>query len=95
MSQARSPPGRQRTDSRSQADSERSPAAKVVLMELARAGRPLAAEELHEQTLLSPAAVESTLSILVDGGLCAERPGDDRRPAHYEVQLPAATESAD
>lgn len=95
MSQARSPPGRQRTDSRSQADSERSPAAKVVLMELARVGRPLAAEELHERTLLSPAAVESTLSILVDRGLCAERAGDERRPARYVVELPPATESGD
>lgn len=95
MSHARSSSDRRGTGRGSGTDSERSPAAKVLLMELARAGRPLAAEELCERTLLSIGAVESTLATLVERGLCSEQPGDDRRPTRFEVELPPAIETAD
>lgn len=70
-----------------------SPATKVVLMELVRAGRPLSSAELGEQTLLSGTAVESALATLRDRGLCLVQTGDDRRPTRFEAELsPAATD---
>lgn len=95
MSHVRSPPDRRGTGGGTGTDSERSPASKVVLMELARAGRPLAADELCDRTLLSLSAVESTLSVLVERGHCRRQPGDDRRPPRFEVELPPATGAAD
>lgn len=88
MSHARSPPDRRKVARGTDTESERSPAAKVVLMELARADRPLGAEELRDRTLLSETAVESTVSALVDRGLCTRRAGDERRPPRFEVELP-------
>lgn len=69
---------------------DRTLTAKVVLMELARAGGPISAAALAERTLLSEAAVEAALEDLEATDLCEVRPGDDRRPRRFEADLSAA-----
>lgn len=69
-------------------EDDRTLTAKVVLMELARAGGPISAADLAERTLLSEDAVETALEELAAEGLCQVRPADDRRPARYEADFP-------
>lgn len=70
-------------------DDDQSLPAKVVLMELARAERPLSAATLADRTLLSETAVTAALADLEGAGVCTARPGDERRPTRFEAELPA------
>lgn len=89
MSHARRSRGGQGTARRDAGDDDRSLPAKVVLMELARADRPLSAATLADRTLLSETAVTTALADLEAAGVCSVRPADERRPARFEAGLPA------
>lgn len=67
------------------AEEDRSLTAKVVLMELARAGGPISAAGLAERTLLTEEAVAGALEDLATADLCTVHPADDRRPTRFEA----------
>jgi DNA-binding MarR family transcriptional regulator len=89
MSHARRSRGGLGGAGRDAGDEDRSLPAKVVLMELARADRPLSSSTLADRTLLSESAVTAALADLEGAGVCTVHPGDDRRPTRFEAELPA------
>lgn len=62
------------------------PTAKVVLIELANASRPISTSGLAQRTLLSESTIEATLHVLTDAGLCSVVQGDESPPCYTTSQ---------